>query len=117
MRRSSFKRPKMVLIFNGAQVLIAVTRSLHSAAELTKGNLQAISFCCTGKYICSGGFYFRHLHPDVEIEVAELGVLQLQDYDALCGEKRAYYSVRQMAHKRVLRHKKKDDNDEKETRL
>lgn len=89
----------MVLIFNGAQVLIAVTRSLHSAAELTKGNLQAISFCCTGKYICSGGFYFRHLHPDVEIEVAELGVLRLQDYDALCGEKRAYYSVRQMAHR------------------
>ena len=40
----------MVLIFNGAQVLVAVTRSLHSAAELTKGNLQAISFCCTGKY-------------------------------------------------------------------
>lgn len=38
----------MVLIFNGAQVLVAVTRSLHSAAELTKGNLQAISFCCTG---------------------------------------------------------------------
>lgn len=34
----------MVLIFNGAQVLVAVTRSLHSAAELTKGNLQAISF-------------------------------------------------------------------------
>ena len=28
----------MVLIFNGAQVLVAVTRSLHSAAELTKGN-------------------------------------------------------------------------------
>ena len=56
----------MVLIFNGAQVLVAVTRSLHSAAELTKGNLQAISFCCTGKYVCSGGLYFRHLHPDVE---------------------------------------------------
>ena len=25
MRRSTFKRPKMVLIFNGAQVLVAVT--------------------------------------------------------------------------------------------
>ena len=65
----------MVLIFNGAQVLVAVTRSLHSAAELTKGNLQAISFCCTGKYVCSGGLYFRHLHPDVEIELADLGTL------------------------------------------
>lgn len=88
MRRSSFKRPKMVLIFNGAQILVAITRSLHSAAELTKGNLQAISFCCTGKYICSGGFYFRHLHPNVEIELQDLGTLQLQDYDSLCGEKR-----------------------------
>lgn len=72
----------MVLIFNGAQVLVAVTRSLHSAAELTKGNLQAISFCCTGKYVCSGGLYFRHLHPDVEIELADLGTLMLKDYDA-----------------------------------
>ena len=80
----------MVLIFNGAQVLVAVTRSLHSAAELTKGNLQAISFCCTGKYVCSGGLYFRHLHPDVEIELADLGTLMLKDYDALCGEKRTY---------------------------
>ena len=54
MRRSTFKRPKMVLIFNGAQVLVAVTRSLHSAAELTKGNLQAISFCCTGNEAVTG---------------------------------------------------------------
>ena len=86
MRRSKFKRPKMVLIFNGAQVLIAVTRSLHSAAELTKGNLQSISFCCTGRYVYSGGFYFRHLHDDVEIEMSDLGTLLLQEYDELCGE-------------------------------
>ena len=39
--------------------------------------------------------------------------LQLQEYDALCGEKRTYYSVRQMARKRVSR-QKKNDNDEKE---
>ena len=113
MRRSNFKRPKTVLVFNGAQVLVAVIRSLHSAAELTKGNLQAISFCCTGKYVCSGGLYFRHLHPDVVVGLVVLGNLQLQEYDALCGEKRTYYSVRQMARKRVSR-QKKNDNDEKE---
>lgn len=101
MRRSKFKRPKMVLIFNRAQVLIAVTRSLHSAAELTKGNLQPISFCCTGKYVSSGGFYFRHLHDDVEIEMSDLGTLMVQEYDELCGEKRIYYTVREMAHKRA----------------
>ena len=103
MRRSNFKRPKTVLVFNGAQVLVAVIRSL----------LQAISFCCTGKYVCSGGLYFRHLHPDVEVGLDDLDNLQLQEYDALCGEKRTYYSVRQMARKRVSR-QKKNDNDEKE---
>lgn len=113
MRRSNFKRPKTVLVFNGAQVLVAVIRSLHSAAELTKGNLQAISFCCTGKYVCSGGLYFRHLHPNVEIGCDDLDNLQLQEYDALCGEKRSYYSIRQMARKRETREKKKDKNEQK----
>lgn len=115
MRRSKFKRPKMVLIFNGAQTLIAVARSLHSAAELTKGNLQAISFCCTGKYVCSGDLYFRHLHDDVEIELQDLGTLLLQDYDALCGVKRNYYTVREMAHKRARKaaKKRKESNDGK----
>lgn len=114
MRRSTFKRPKKVLVFNGAQVLVAIVRSLHSAAELTKGNLQAISFCCTGKYVCSGGFYFRHLHPDVEIEVSDVDTLMLKDYDALCGEKRTYYPVRKMAHKKaLLKGKCKSDNKKK----
>ena len=112
MRRSKFKRPKMVLIFNGAQVLVAITRSLHSAAELTKGNLQSISFCCTGRYVCSGGFYFRHLHDDVEIEMSDLGTLLLPEYDELCGEKRIYYSVRQMAHMRARNAAKKQNNEE-----
>lgn len=104
----------MVLIFNGARILIAVTRSLHSAAELTKGNLQAISFCCTGKYVCSGDLYFRHLHNDVEIEIEDLGTLQLQDYDALCGETRTYYTVRQMAHKRARKEAKKTESENKD---
>lgn len=104
----------MVLVFNGAQLLIAVTRSLHSAAELTKGNLQAISFCCTGKYISSGGLYFRHLHANVEIEMSDLGVLQLQEYDDLCGEKRAYYTVRQMAQKRARREERQRKQEEKD---
>ena len=113
MRKSSFKRPKTVLIFNGARILIAVVRSLHSAAELTGGNLQAISFCCTGKYVCSGGFYFRHLHPEVEIDVEDLDTLQLQNYDGLCGEKRTYHSVRKMARKRALIENRKFNESKK----
>ena len=33
MRRSKFRRPCKVLIFNGARVLVAIVRSLHCAAE------------------------------------------------------------------------------------
>lgn len=118
MRRSKFKRPKMVLIFNGAQTLIAVTRSLNSAAELTKGNVQAISFCCTGRYISSGSLYFRHLLDSVEIEIADIGTLQLPEYDDLCGVQREYYTVRQMAHRRENKKTKKlikelNDNEHK----
>lgn len=102
MRNSAFNRPKAVLVFNGSQVLIAIARSLHSAAELTGGNLQSISFCCTGKYASSGGFYYRHIHPNVEIELSDLGTLQLKEYDKMCGEKRVYYSAKQMARKRIL---------------
>lgn len=102
MKNSAFNSPKAVLVFNGSQILIAIARSLHSAAELTGGNLQSISFCCTGKYASSGGFYYRHIHPNVEIELSDLGTLQLKEYDQMCGEKRVYYSAKQMARKRVL---------------
>lgn len=111
MRRSKFRRPKVVLIFNGAQNLIAVTRSLNSAAELTKGNLQSIYACCTGKHKTSGGLYFRQLHDTVEIEIADLGTLLLADYDELCGEERVYYTVREMAHKRARKEAKQEKSE------
>ena len=48
------------------------------------------------------------------IELADLGTLMLKDYDALCGEKRTYYPVRKMAHKRaLLENKRKSDNQKK----
>lgn len=49
-----------------------------------------------------------------KIELADLGTLMLKDYDALCGEKRTYYPVRKMAHKRaLLENKRKSDNQKK----
>ena len=53
MRRSKFRRPCKVLIFNGARVLVAIVRSLHCAAELTHENKSAIHNCCTGKSVRS----------------------------------------------------------------
>lgn len=63
-------------------------------------NLQSISFSCTGKYVATGGFYFRHAHPDVQIDLSDLDNLTLQEYDRLCGVERRYFTVREMAHKR-----------------
>ena len=58
MRRSKFRRPCKVLIFNGARVLVAIVRSLHCAAELTHENKSAIHNCCTGKSVRSGAYYY-----------------------------------------------------------
>lgn len=55
---------------------------------------------CTGKYVATGGFYFRHAHPDVQIDLSDLDNLTLQEYDRLCGVERRYFTVREMAHKR-----------------
>jgi hypothetical protein len=95
-KKQKYRDAKNVLMFNMSQVLIAVVRSLHSAAKLSKGNLQAISFACTGKHIASGGYYFRHAHPDVEINMNSLNALRLDEYDKMCGEKRQYYTKKQI---------------------
>lgn len=104
MKNSGFLRDaKQVLVFNGAQVLIGIERSVRSTYELTNGNLQAISFACTGRLVSTGGFYFRHVHPSIEIEMSDIGTLKLQDYDKMCGVNRKYHTVREMAHKRDAR--------------
>ena len=52
MRRSKFRRPCKVLIFNGARVLVAIVRSLHSAAEMTHENKSLYhSFINNIKYL------------------------------------------------------------------
>ena len=113
MRRSKFRRPNKVLIFNGARALVAVVRSLCSAAELTNNRASAVQNCCTGKTVRSGLYYYRQLHPDVLIEMDDLDNLTLEEYDNLCGAKRKYISTRKMAHirQRVAEKQKKAVND------
>lgn len=98
MRRSKFRRLNKVLVFNGARVLVAVIRSLCSAAELTHNRASAVYNCCTGKAARSGLYYYRQLHPDVLIEMDDLDSLTLDEYDNLCGVERKYLSTRRMAH-------------------
>ena len=87
MRRSKFRRPCNVIIFNAARVFVAIAWSLHCAAELTHENKSAIHNCCTSKSVRSGAYYYRQLHPDIILEM-----------DDLCGVKRKNISTRQMAH-------------------
>ena len=98
MRKSEFRRPQTILIFNGARVLIAIVRSLHCAAELTHENKSAIHNCCSGKSVRSGAYYYRQLHLDILLEMDDLDNLTLKEYDDLCGIKRKYISTRNMAH-------------------
>lgn len=114
MKNSPFKQPKQVLVFNGAQVLIAVVRSLHATAEFSYGNLQAISFSCTGRYISTGGFYFRHQHPDMQLDQNNLPPIKLQDYDRMYGYERKYHTVQKMSRKKnAAKSRRKSSNNKK----
>ncbi len=100
-----YNRPaKQVLVFNGAKLLLGIVRSVRGAAELTGANLQAVSFACTGRIISSNGFYYRHVHPNVSIEMEDLGTLRLRDYDELCGDTtRKYHTVHKMARNKAAK--------------
>ena len=103
-----FKDSKAVLVFNGAQVLIGIMRSLNTATEYSGGNLQSVSYACSGRYISTGGYYYRFMDEKVELALEDIGTLQLKDYDRLCGEdNRHYRSVRDMARRRKVHHLKK----------
>ena len=97
MRKSKFRRPQTILIFNGARVLIAIVRSLNSAAELTHTLPASIHNCCIGKNVRSGVYYYRQLHPDILIDFSDLDNLKLEEYDSLCGTQRKYISTKEMA--------------------
>jgi hypothetical protein len=58
--------------------------------------------------VSAGGYYYRHIHPDVEITTDDLDELKLPEYDKLCGEKRRYHTSREMnrRHKMEVQRKK-----------
>jgi hypothetical protein len=81
----------------------------------------AISFCCTGKYISSGGYYFRHIKPDVKIEINDLDNLRIEEYDKMCGEERLYHTTKQLTFIRdnfpnILSIRKKPDKKKKDAK-
>lgn len=100
--RSTFSQKKIVLVFNRSYNLIIISRSVHSAAEFSNSNLQSVSFACTGRYISTNGYYFRHLDPNVEVDLNDLHGLKLQEYDKLCGVERRYHSSQELARRRKM---------------
>ena len=72
-----------ILIFNTAGELVAIARSIRSAAELTKVDENDIKLCCESRLSTSGQFCFRY---NVESLIADdtLDKLNIEEYDKLC---------------------------------
>ena len=93
---SSFLAPKMVLVFDGQRLLSSIHKSTHAAAQYGRIAVQAISDCCNGNQISSNGYYFRHLDPNIELDMTDVAGLKLDEYDEMCGVKREYHSSAEM---------------------
>ena len=76
------KQPQ-ILIFNAAGELVAIARSIRSAAELTKIDENEIKLCCENQLSISEQYCFRY---NVEPLIADdtLGKLTIAEYDRLC---------------------------------
>ena len=78
----SEKQPQ-VLIFNATGELVAIARSIRSAAELTKVDENDIKLCCESRQNRTEQYYFRY-NVDPSIADDTLGKLTIDEYDNLC---------------------------------
>ena len=81
----SEKQPQ-ILIFNTAGELVAIARSIRSAAELTKVDENEIKLCCENRQNRTEQYYFRY---NVEPPIVDdtLGKLTIAEYNKLCDYK------------------------------
>ena len=75
------KQPQ-ILIFNASGELVAIARSVRSAAELTKVDENEIKLCCENRQNRTEQYYFRY---NVEPPIVDdtLGKLTIDEYDKL----------------------------------
>lgn len=80
------EKQSQILIFNAAGELVAIARSIHSAAELTKVDENDIKLCCENQSSDSGHYCFRY---NVESSIADdaFGKLTIDEYGKLCDYK------------------------------
>lgn len=77
------KQPQ-ILIFNATGELVAIARSIRSAAELTKVAENNIKLCCENQSCNSGQYCFRYnVEPPIVGDDA-FGKLTIDEYDKLC---------------------------------
>ena len=81
----SEKQPQ-ILIFNAAGELVAIARSVRSAAELTKVDENDIKLCCENRLSISEQYCFRY-NDEPPIVNDTLGKLSIAEYDKLCDYK------------------------------
>ena len=77
------EKQSQILIFNAAGELVAIARSIRSAAELTKVDENDIKLCCENRLSISGQYCFRYnVKPLIAYDT--LGKLNIEEYDKLC---------------------------------
>jgi len=81
----SEKQPQ-ILIFNAERELVAIARSVRSAAELTKVDENDIKLCCENRLSIFGQYCFRD-KDEPPIVDDTLGKLTIAEYDRLCDYK------------------------------
>ena len=81
----SEKQPQ-ILIFNASGELVAIARSIRSAAELTKVDENEIKLCCENRQNRTEQYYFRY---NVEPPIVDdtLDKLTIAEYNKLCDYK------------------------------
>ena len=79
----SEKQPQ-ILIFNATGELVAIARSVRSAAELTKVDENEIKLCCENRQNISGQYCFRYnVEPSI-VGGDAFGKLTIDEYNKLC---------------------------------
>lgn len=80
------EKQSQILIFNAAGELVAIARSIRSAAELTKVDENEIKLCCETRQNRTEQYNFRY---NVEPPIVDdtLGKLTIAEYNKLCDYK------------------------------
>lgn len=82
---------KRVLVFNPFKRLVSIYQSTFAVAKSHDWNLSSIRSACSGKIITYKKLYFRYLDDSIEVGIEDLGTLNLEEYDDLCGVQRKVY--------------------------